>query len=242
MYKTIIAILACTLAVPALALAQGANTDAVRPTQNAFEVRPFNFEEIRQAKEAILLDIKQRREELKNATATIDLPIFRASIMEARVELSKIHSDRREAALQALREKSVGLQDETAKRRAEALEKYVIRFGEVLEKRIERLVAIADRLEERILRLEDERGVDLSAASVALEEAYTLLEQAAQMAEEFSTKSSDAVEGETAAQSAQEMKTLRADVQLSIRTAHQKLTEAIVAVRAGLSATTTTSN
>ena len=239
-------------AVPVVALGQGVNTDALRPPavptatevvqplQNAFEVvRPANLEAVRAAKEGILQNIKNHRERLKNATV-LERPLIRADLTQTRQEMLRLVDERRQFVTDILQEKRASAQGTSTLRRLEALDNYVARFGEVLEGRIERLIAIADRAEERIARLEEERGVDLSDATALLDEAYGLLEVASRKAEEFSGKVSDAIEGEGAQAAAAEMKILREEVQTAIRAAHQKLVEAIAAVRAGLSTTPTT--
>jgi DNA repair exonuclease SbcCD ATPase subunit len=196
---------------------------------------PVNLEAVRNAKQQALEAVETQRERFKNANP-LELPVVASDVAQTRRELIQLMNERQQEVLNRLREKQTQQQAEGSVRRLEILQGYLTRFGEVLEGRIERLVSIADRLDERIARLEGERGVDLSEASALLDDAYVLLRDASEKAEDFSATVLEAAEVETAATAAARLKELRAEVQEAIRLAHAKLVEAIAAVRAGLAA------
>jgi hypothetical protein len=209
-------------------------TTLERPWQQVLRPgAPVNLEAMRAAKEQALEAIKTERLRFKDANP-LELPVVASDVAQTRREIAQLMNERQQEVLNRLREKQIEPGNASSTQRLALLQSYLKRFGEVLEGRIERLMAIADRLDARIARLEDEHGVDLSAASALLEEAYVLLEDASQKAEDFSATTLEAAEVETAAAAAARLKELRAEVQESLRLAHAKLVEAVAAVRAGL--------
>lgn len=217
----------------------------IKPIKDAVEIKNKEWHDTLEQKRASTTNaIKEKREELhdvlkeKRASTTEAIKAKREEILTdlkaKREEFSRFFKQRLASTTEMIKERREALKDEIQKRRGEIIELYYSKVAEIFRMRIDRLSSIADKLGDRIIKLEEERGVDLSGASDLLEKAQGLIDDASAKADEFSSTVPDAITPETAASAAEEMKALRREVDAAIKAARDALVEAIRAVKAAL--------
>ena len=224
------------LMFPALVLAQGIST-TTRPGPQIKDAAHTRVEAWRGAMQQKFAstseELRAKRQELQGAFAERREAII-MDMKTKRDEFLALLKQKVASTSEAIKEKKEALKEEAQQGGADIIERYYTRVGAMFETRIDRLARIADRLAERIVKIEEEHDVDLSSASAFLEDAQALLDTATQKAEEFSDKADDVVDPTATQEAIAEMKALRQEVWDAIKAAHQKLVEAIAAVKAGL--------
>lgn len=190
----------------------------------------FNREEAKERHEDRLEQVTERKEQMAEIRADrIENRDERREEMTTRIEERKATFKER---LEEHKERREEIRTKLDERRKENVAKHLENIFARFDGAIEHLTDIADRIEARITKIEDEKGVDLSDAKEALNEAFDAIATAQADADAAQELAQNIIEGET---SKEEIRVLVTTAKGSIVIVHQSLKETVRLVKASAS-------